>query len=280
MANPPISIVIPCYNQGHFIKDALESIQQCDAQLFEIIIVNDGSTDILTNQYLLELQTEGYHVIIQKNMGLGEARNSGINESKGKYILPLDADNRITPQYLTKGLEVFENDNEVAVVYGNANYFGDKTGVLKPGPFNLQRLMLSNYIDTCALIKKSAIEAVGLYDNMKIMGFEDWDLWLRLAFKEYKFHYIDEILFDYRVVSNSMMQSLNVNIQKQNEIKDYFLNRYPDKLDFEFVEDYFIYKFKKSPYQFLYQRMLKKYFPRHYNKLLLQHKLFKGMFYK
>ncbi|MEJ0107148.1 MAG: glycosyltransferase family A protein [Bacteroidota bacterium] len=207
MSTPLISVIIPCFNQGFYIKEALESLDKCNQDLFEVIIINDGSTDVFTNEYLKGLSSQGGQVIFQDNTGLGQARNNGIKKAKGKYILPLDSDNKIKPEYLTRGLEVFEKDDDVAVVYGNAGYFGDKGGTLRPGKFNLQLLMLRNYIDACAIIKKSVLERVGYYDNMKIMGLEDWDLWLRIAFAGYKFHYIDEVLFEYRVTGKSMINN-------------------------------------------------------------------------
>lgn len=274
-----ISVIIPCYNQGVYIQEALDSLAKCDPALYEVIIINDGSSDSYTNEYLKNLSENGYSVIFQVNKGLGEARNVGIAHARGQYILPLDADNKILPAYLEESLEVFSSQKEVAVVYGNAGYFGQKTGILKPGHFNLQRMMLGNYIDACAVIKKSVLKEVGYYDSMKIMGFEDWDLWLRIAFKGYKFHYIDKVLFEYRVSSNSMIKNLNADIKKQNAIKDYFLEKYHDKLDFSFVEEKILFRIKKRFFRFLYARILKKFFPKYYQTLIDQNKIHKGLLY-
>jgi glycosyltransferase involved in cell wall biosynthesis len=279
MGSEIISIIIPCYNQGLYIQDALDSLKKCDPRLYEVIIINDGSSDNYTNEYLKRLSENGYHVIFQENKGLGEARNVGIAHSKGQYILPLDADNKILPAYLEDSFRIFSKEKETAVVYGNAGYFGQKTGVLKPGHFNLQRMMLGNYIDACAVIRKSVLEEVGYYDNMQIMGFEDWDLWLRIAFKEYKFHYIDKVLFEYRVSANSMIKNLTADIKKQNAIKDYFLEKYPDKLDFSFVEEKILFRIKKRFFSFLYARILKRFFPRYYQTLIDQSKIYKGLLY-
>lgn len=279
MNNLLVSVVIPCYNHGQYLEDALNSLEKCDSTLFEVIIVNDGSTDEYTNQYLLDLSRKGYNVISQKNSGLGAARNEGIKKAKGKFILPLDADNRIYPDYITKSLEVFEKYDDIAVVYGNANYIGEKTGILKPGPFNLQRLMLGNYIDACAVIKKTVIEEVGFYDNMRIMGYEDWDLWLRIGFKDYKFYYVDEVLFDYRVINNSMMRSLNADVKRQNEIEQYFIEKYKDKLSYNSILDHLIYRAKKKPFNFFYKLLLQKVFPSHYNKLIRENKIYRGFYY-
>jgi len=261
-----VTIVIPCYNQGAFLQDALDSIAACNEQFFDLIIVNDGSTDKETNEMLIRLSEQGYHVIFQENKGLGGARNAGILASETEYILPLDADNKLLPSYIEKGIKVLEEHPEVSVVYGNAKLFGDKQGELIPGPFNLQRLMLGNYIDACALVRKSALEKAGMYDRMKIMGYEDWDLWLRIAFSGGQFHYINETLFEYRVRHDSMMKSVNANVQKQNEIEAHILNKYADKLDFDYPLYRFLYQFKKKPFTILKALFYRKFFPEVYHR--------------
>jgi len=277
--NPIVSIIIPCYNQGKYLQEALTSLQSIDNTIVEIIIVNDGSTDAFTNDYLSTLDTKKYTIITQENKGLGAARNTGILRSKGRYILPLDADNAIHIQYINKGIEILDADANVAVVYGNAELFGDKVGVLAPGKFNLQQLMWINYIDACAVIRKSVLIEVGLYDTMPVMGYEDWDLWLRIAFKGYKFYYINEVMFRYRVNSNSMMRDLKKDNMRRNKIEEYLTHKYEDKLDFDYISNYFFYHLKKRPFSILYRLIVKKYFPNHYNKLILQNKLYKGHIY-
>jgi glycosyltransferase involved in cell wall biosynthesis len=90
---PVISIIIPCYNQGQYILDAISSVEQYpDNSVYEIIIINDGSTDEISITVLKSLEEKGYHVLNQNNQGLSMARNNGIAIAKGKYILPLDAD--------------------------------------------------------------------------------------------------------------------------------------------------------------------------------------------
>lgn len=276
MENIVLSIIIPCYNQGHFIKDALENLNEFSRNVIEIIIVNDGSTDKNTTDIIDSLASNGYIVINQENAGLGSARNAGIRRARGRYILPLDADNKILPTYVYRAIEILNNNEAIAVVYGNAQYFGDKDGILKPGIFNLQRLMMGNYIDACAVIRKSVFEKVGFYDSMKIMGLEDWDLWLRLAFAGYEFKYIDEVLFYYRVSKSSMMNSVNNNLQKQNALEKYFRDKYSDKLDFDYVQDMVLYRLKKNPISFLYQLFLKKFFPRYMEKQIIENKMPRG----
>lgn len=268
MPTPLISVVIPCYNQGTLLLEALESLESCDPGLFETIIVNDGSTDEDSNLIIKGLDQSKYTVIWQPNDGLGNARNKGISRAKGTYILPLDADNKIRPNYMAKSLDILQSNPNVAVVYGDMALFGAKTGVIAPGAFNLQKLMLGNFIDACAVIRKSVLDEVGCYDSMKIMGYEDWDLWLRIAFKGHQFHYLNEVVFDYRVLPNSMMRSLNADIKKQNEIEAYLINKFRNQLNPELLMDFFNYKMKKRPFGFIYRILLKKFFPKHYQELI------------
>jgi glycosyltransferase involved in cell wall biosynthesis len=274
---PLISVIIPCYNQGHFLQDALDSLEKCDPVLFEIIIINDGSTDIFTNQYCEQLQFKGLNIIFQENGGLSAARNTGIAQAKGKYILPLDADNKIRPEYLTEGIKVLETHPDVAVVYGNASFFGEKDGPWKQEPFNLQRLMLFNIIDACAMIRKSALQKVNGYDTKMKWGWEDWDLWLRIAFAGYSFHYIDKELFDYRVISNSMSKTLYFNYEKPNLIENYLHQKYPQQMGHHWIMELYVRRFKKNPVLFVIKLILKSYFPAWYNRLLVKHKIRNGL---
>jgi glycosyltransferase involved in cell wall biosynthesis len=275
---PKISIIIPCYNQGLFLKEALESVLQCDKALYELIIVNDGSTDDYTNRYTKELANQGYHVVFQDNKGLAGARNAGINQARGEYILPLDADNKVRKEYLTRAIEVFESNSDIAVVYGNALYFGERAGIWKVGEFNLQRLMLYNYIDACAVIRKSVLEKTGLYDTeMEKQCLEDWDLWLRIGFAGYDFRYIDEILFDYRIVHNSMSKVFTRTYANPNLIEKYIHSKYPKRMGHEWIVKHYVGRFKKNPFLFTGKLILRTYFHGYYKRLLNKNKIRSGL---
>ncbi len=218
-----LSIIIPCFNDGQFLKEAIASVTACPDQIYEIIIVNDGSTDSLTHQVLNELRSNGYQVIDQPNQGAPAARNTGVRLAKGEYILPLDADNRIRTAYIYKGIEILDRYPDVAVVYGDVEHFGEGIHALDELPafsvpyetisfengfravqrvpdFNLSWLINHNYIDMCAVYRKSVWDECGPYDvNMPFRCYDDWDLWLSIAKRGYRFYHIPEILFEYRV---------------------------------------------------------------------------------
>lgn len=214
-ARGKVSIVIPCHNDGVYLKDALASVTQarCDV-LHETIIVNDGSTDPETLEILAAASSQGFKVLNQENKGLGTARNNGINQCTGEYILPLDSDNRITDVYLKSAPELFSRDPGLGVVYGNLEYFGEKAGVWVVPNYDPATLVLGNYIDACAVFRHAAWESVNGYDeHMPVMGYEDWDLWLRLTAKGWGFKHLGDVAFHYRVRKSSMITETTRNAE-------------------------------------------------------------------
>lgn len=226
MQDLKISIIITCYNLGNYLEEAIKSIKDYfPAGNYEIILVNDGSTDALTIKILetIEQQDESILILSQTNMGLAKARNNGIKLAKGKYIIPLDADNKIRPTFISQTIAILDSNDTIDVVFGDAQLFGNKNSVWKSKPFDIAEMVLNNYIDACAGFRKVTWEEMGGYDeSMPIMGFEDWDLWLRMAVRGHQFKYVDEVFFDYRVRDNSM---LSVAWQKRPELLDYIFNK-------------------------------------------------------
>ncbi len=273
---PRVSIIVPCFNQGNFLKEAVESINCCKQQLLEVIIINDGSTDEYTNDYIETLKGK-YQVIVQENKGLSAARNKGISVSNGEFILLLDSDNMIRPSYIDESIKIFDNYPNVAVVYGNAEFFGEKQGIWEVGAFNMQRLMMTNYIDACAVIRKSVFDKVNLFDVNMRYGWEDWDLWLRIAFAGYDFYYIPQIVFDYRTNSNSMSRTLYKNHERPNSIENYIYRKYSDRLGPDWIVIHYIKRFRKKPFLFLIKLVIRAYFPKYYNKLLAKNKIRNGI---
>jgi len=184
---------IPCYNLGEYLVDAVNSVQRSiNEKEYELIIVNDGSNDPNTISVLKELESKGIFVHHQKNQGLAKARNQGFKLAKAPYILPLDADNKIDPAYFIKAITVLNENPDLGVVYSNSRIFGEKSGFQRTGSFQIERLLSGNYIDACAIIRKSAWKDVNGYDSdMPIMGYEDWDIWLSIYQKGWGFYYIE-----------------------------------------------------------------------------------------
>lgn len=209
-----ISTVIPCFNHGPMLIETLASIERVRVDsLAEVIIVNDGSTDPVTCRIFQELDAKKYIIIHQENRGLGRARNAGIEIARGEFILPVDSDNYIRRAYLDQGAAILIAEPDVGVVYGDPEFFGERTGRSRIAEFDWKSLVKMNYIDACALYRKSVWESVGGYDEkMPRMGWEDWDFWMRAALRGWKFAHLDEIAFDYRVRTGSMISDTNRHI--------------------------------------------------------------------
>lgn len=275
---PKISIVIPCYNHGEYMPDTLASIEQIENKdLYEVIIVNDGSTDAATNDYLKALQQEhrpNYTVIFQENQGVCIARNNALKQAIGEYVLPVDSDNKITKAYIYKAIEVLDKNKDVTIVYCDYKLMGEETGVRVAGPFNLQRLMLSNFIDNCSVYRRSLLDEIGYLETYKtINGVEDWEFWLRAAFNGYKFHYINEPLFEYRVLKDSGTARLKADKSKGISNTELFKRKYKEYYGPQYIDDYFIKKFKSSPIGFLGKLILMSYFPKKFESMVKKSKL-------
>src|SRR5579863_3389457 len=123
-----LSVVIPCFNHGEFLPEAVASVTPLRREDVELVVVDDGSTDGRTREEMDRLREKGINVIRQENMGLAAARNAGIRAAAAEYILPLDADNRLRPGYIEHGIRLLDGNPEVGVVYGDAEYMGERTG--------------------------------------------------------------------------------------------------------------------------------------------------------
>jgi glycosyltransferase involved in cell wall biosynthesis len=202
-----VSIVIPCYNDGATLREALASVEEVrNANVLEVIIVDDGSSEAETTRILNEVAEAGYRVLPQSNRGVGAARNAGIRLAKGEFILPLDSDNRLRDVYLNEGVSLLKKHPSIGVIYTDAEYFGDRSGRWHVPNFNLSSLLRMNFIDACALYRKKLWEELGGYDEQAVcIGLEDWDFWLRVAWHGGSFVHLPKIGFDYRVRRGSLI---------------------------------------------------------------------------
>lgn len=203
-----VSIVIPCYNQACYLEEAVNSVINSSYKNIEIIVVNDGSSDN-TEEVALKLQNEisCLRYLFQENKGPSSARNLGIRNSMGTIILPLDADDRISDSYIEEAIKVFENQQNVKVVYCEAEMFGERTGKWVLPDFSINNLVRRNLIFSTALYKKSDWERIGGYDEKMTWSLEDWDFWLSMLKDGGEVVRLSIVGFFYRISKNTRTEN-------------------------------------------------------------------------
>jgi GT2 family glycosyltransferase len=204
---PRVSVVIPCFDHGEFLIEAVASAERSVPEPWELIIVNDGSRQPRTLEVLDVLRRAGYQVVDQENSGLAAARNRGIEQARAPYVLPLDADNRLRPGFVEPALEILDAHPEVGVVYGDHRDFGLRSEMVDVPPFDLDEILPFNFIDACALVRKEAWSACGGYDPA-LPAWEDWEFWIGVAERGWQFRHLPGEAFDYRVRPNSMVSAM------------------------------------------------------------------------
>jgi glycosyltransferase involved in cell wall biosynthesis len=216
--NNLVSIIIPCYNTEFTLEETLQSVINQNYDNWEAVMVNDGSKDNLEQVALEYTKKDKRFIYFKKeNGGLGSARNFGIQKAKGQFILPLDSDNKMRPNFLKDAIKIFNDNPELGIVYGDVQNFGEKNNRIKVGNLDEYKILIDNYIDAFALIKKITFDKVGLYDiKMPFQGHEDWDFWINCIQNNINFYYLEEIALDYRVVKSSMINSFSEEMHLKN----------------------------------------------------------------
>lgn len=198
-----VSVVIPCYNAGDLLREAVASALAQHHPDVEVVVVDDGSTDPATRQALDDVRGPRVQVLRQDNAGPAAARNTAIRAAKGEYILPLDADDRIDPTYVGKALAAMRADPTVGIVYCDAMKFGAESGIWKLPEFSLREMAVDNVIFCSSLFRKSDWSTVGGYRESLRHGMEDYEFWLRVLALGRNVVKLPEALFHYRIQERS-----------------------------------------------------------------------------
>ncbi|MBV6403636.1 MAG: glycosyltransferase [Flavobacteriales bacterium] len=201
---PGIAVVIPCYNDGAFLREALHSVHASTTAPAELVVVDDGSDDPATRAVLDAVHAEGVPVVRQEHRGLPAARNTGWRATKAPFVLFLDADNRVAPHLVARLGEALMQGPEADVLFTDLRTFGDREGVVHQQVPALAELLAGNRIDACAALRRALLERLGGYDEALVDGYEDWELWVRATAAGARFVHIPEPLFDYRVRAGSL----------------------------------------------------------------------------
>jgi glycosyltransferase involved in cell wall biosynthesis len=221
MSTPKVSIIVPCYNQAQFLDEALQSVLDQTYQNWECIIVNDGSPD--NTEQVAEKWVEKdrrFLYLFQKNTGICGARNFGITHAIGKFILPLDSDDKIGTDYIRLGINEFNLDKSLCLVYTNAKYFGAENKICNLADFEFKNFLLHNCIYCSAIFKREDFLKVGGYDSEMKDGLEDWEFWISLLslYGIPKVKKMDYLGFFYRIKEKSRNALLFEDADKEAEM--------------------------------------------------------------
>jgi len=211
-AQSEVAVVIPLHNYEVHVIETLESVKAQTLGAKELIVVEDCSTDDslrVAKEWMQRNASDFTRVALlktRKNAGLARTRNAGFAFADAPFVLPLDADNILLPKCLETCLKAITGTN-AAAAYATIQEFGDGDGMRSDRPWSPGRFVGGNYIDAMALIRKSAWAAIGGYQKMEIMGWEDYELWCRFVEDGFRGTWIPDTLSKYRVHARSMLQT-------------------------------------------------------------------------
>ncbi|HSI21206.1 MAG TPA: glycosyltransferase family A protein [Verrucomicrobiae bacterium] len=196
----PIAVIIPAYNQGPYLREAVESVMRQTLPASEIIVVDDGSTDD-TAEVLNGLRREYPQLaaLSQANAGVCEASRNGLAHVSAPYVVRLDADDILPDNYLQSLFSILEKQpKEVAFAYSDAQLFGAKEGWIHARPWSIAALVPENYIHVSSLVRTDAARQVGYFNPAMRGGYEDWDFYLSLVDAGFRGVYCKETHLLYR----------------------------------------------------------------------------------
>lgn len=257
-----VSVIIPVYNDAEFLFDTIQSVVNQTFDNWEIVIVNDGSTDGATIKIIndIEQKFKKTRVIHTINGGPARARNIGIEQANGEYILPLDADDLIYPTYIEKAIDIIEHNNDIGIVYCEAEFTGKKSGKWDLPKYDLLTMLYTNVIFVTALFRKKDWYLVGGFDESLKNGIEDYDFWLALIERDRKVYQIPEVLFKYRIKEVSRTTLFMKDKDKYLQTYKQILNNHIDLYQKHVDQILYIHKKKEIELNAKIER-IKKMFP-------------------
>ncbi len=234
---PKVSVIIPVYNGEKFLSEAIESVVAQTYLDWEIITVNDGSTDRsleILRKYEKQLPSKIY-VINQENKGPSLTRNMAIAEAKGEYIAFLDCDDSWLPEKLEKQVEFLDLNKEFGLIYSDC-YVIDYNGNIKGNTYSsrikpfrgnvFNELLYTNFIPTSTVMVRSEVfDDVGLFNPMLRIS-QDYDLWIRIA-ETCPIDFIDQPLAKYRLHCEGISRNVELMTNEDFQIMEYWLTKKP-----------------------------------------------------
>jgi glycosyltransferase involved in cell wall biosynthesis len=203
---PAVSVIIPCYKQAEYLREAVGSVVAQTCTDWELVIVDDGSPDdtaATAEAIIAEHPGRAIRLLRKRNGGLSEARNDGIRSARGAYILPLDADDMLQPTMLEKTVGLLESNPDIAIAYTDLTHCGAVDRTIQAAEFDATKIPINNQLNYCSLYRREVWERCGGYRSFH-WGYEDWDFWIGCAAAGLRAVRIPEPLLLYRVKQESM----------------------------------------------------------------------------
>ena len=214
-----VSIIIPCFNKGKYLEEALQSALNQTYENIELVCVDDCSDD--NSREIFKQYVRKYKRIIyienDINKGVVYSRNMAIEAATGEYIFPLDADDIISNDCIECMVNVIEKNPDAGVVYCKMKTFGAKKEKVLCGEFTEEELLYDCVIPASSMFRKKDFVKIGGYKECMFHGCEDWELWLNFYERGYKFEFIDKIMIHYRQIKSH--QRTYEQMQHDNAIK-------------------------------------------------------------
>lgn len=219
-----VSVIMPCYNDGQYIEEALYSLRAQTYLNWELIVIDDGSDEPETLRVLEQLEEMPYVRLLRTNhVRPAGARNAGIQAARGTYILPLDADDTIEPTYMEKAVKILNENPHVGVVYCKADLFGEQSGPWGLPDYSLRAMLQDNIVFVTSMFRREDWERVGGFNTNMHAGMEDYDFWLSILELDREVVQIPEVLFHYRIKPKSRTTGFQNSVE---QIKDTYHTLY------------------------------------------------------
>jgi glycosyltransferase involved in cell wall biosynthesis len=230
---PLVSLVVPFYNLGDYLPEALASLAAQDYPHTEVIVVDDGSTDLESLHVLECMKREypTYRFVRQHNQGLGAARNAGLAAARGEFFLPLDADNIARPDMVSRFVNALERNPSVSAVTCYFLAFTDTPDIAaeqyayayRPcgGPF-VAAALRNVYGDANGMFRTAALRAIGGYETDKDTTCEDWEMYVKLARTGHQIDVVPDYLFYYRHRETSLLRTTDHVLNRRRVLRQFF----------------------------------------------------------
>jgi glycosyltransferase involved in cell wall biosynthesis len=232
---PRVSVVIPCYDHGQRLDDAIINVFGQTLQDFQIVVVDDGPIDPVSGPLQRTYQRPKTVVIKGPQRGPGAAKNVGVRAAQGEYVCVLDEDHEFEPTYFERSVEALDADATLGFVSSSIRMLGSEESVWRPDRCDLVTLLAECTVSPAALVRREAIQAVGYYDEDPTgWGHEDWILWITLVERGFRGRILPEALLRYRrrsesrsgfwVQGDARVERMGVVLRRHASYRDHFVD--------------------------------------------------------